>query len=179
MFVLFRYDLFERNGTEHQGYGTILHSEKEKENGKKRVLDRKWLSSCHALAQQHPPVCLFPVAPPTLTLPLEPPAPAPWFVPVWPAGLIAPLSTSFALTSRAREKNASSTWSLFFAEVSTYGIPSSLASACASSVDTTRFSVQSDLLPTRRRDTPSDACCSMFECHVRMSEGERKGWRGL
>jgi hypothetical protein len=35
----------------------------------------------------------------------------------------------------------------------------------------TRFSSQSHLLPIRILLTPSLACCSMFECHVRMSGG--------
>lgn len=46
----------------------------------------------------------------------------------------------------------------------------------------TLFSSQSDLFPTRILLTPSLACCSMFECHVRMSvisvgEGGKNGAR--
>ena len=87
-------------------------------------------------------------------------------------------------TDRARVKNASSTPSLILADVSMNLIPSSLASSRPCSSVTARFSDQSDLLPMRILFTPSDACCSMFACHVRMSvpkreEGtkERGEWR--
>ena len=66
-------------------------------------------------------------------------------------------------------KKASSTPSLIFAEVSINLMPSSLASSRPCSSVTARFSVQSDLLPMRILFTPSDACCSIFACHVRMS----------
>jgi hypothetical protein len=74
-----------------------------------------------------------------------------------------------ALTHRASVKKASSTPSLIFAEVSINLIPSSSASSRPSSSVIALLSVQSDLLPTRILFTPSDACCSMLACHVRMS----------
>lgn len=72
-------------------------------------------------------------------------------------------------TDLARVKKASSTPSLIFADVSMNLMPSSLASSRPCSSVTARFSDQSDLLPMRILFTPSDACCSMFACHVRMS----------
>lgn len=73
------------------------------------------------------------------------------------------------LTHRARVKKASSTPSFIFAEVSMNLIPSSSASSRPSSSVTALLSVQSDLLPIRTLFTPSEACCSMLACHVRMS----------
>jgi hypothetical protein len=70
---------------------------------------------------------------------------------------------------RASVKKASSTPSLIFAEVSINLIPSSSESWRPSSSVIALLSVQSDLLPTRILFTPSDACCSMLACHVRMS----------
>jgi hypothetical protein len=70
---------------------------------------------------------------------------------------------------RARVKKASSTPSLTFAEVSMNLTPSSAASSRPCSSVTARLSVQSHLFPIRILLTPSEACCSMFECHVRMS----------
>lgn len=78
-------------------------------------------------------------------------------------------------TNLASVKKASSTPSLIFAEVSMNLIPSSLASSRPCSSVTARFSDQSDLLPMRTLFTPSDACCSMFACHVRMSGSEVEG----
>lgn len=69
----------------------------------------------------------------------------------------------------ANEKKASSTPSFTFADVSMNLIPSSLARALPCSSVTARLSVQSDLLPMRILFTPSDACCSILECQVRMS----------
>ena len=77
--------------------------------------------------------------------------------------------------SRASVKNASSTPSLTLAEVSMNLMPSSLASSRPCSSVTARFSVQSDLLPMRILLTPSEACCSMFACHVRMSACAARG----
>ena len=48
-------------------------------------------------------------------------------------------------------------------------MPSSSASAWPCSVETARFSSQSHLFPIRILLTPSEACCSTFENHVRMS----------
>ena len=70
---------------------------------------------------------------------------------------------------RAREKNASSTLMLDFADVSMNGIPSSWARALPCSSETTRFSDQSHLFPMRILWTPSVACCSTFWNHVRIS----------
>jgi hypothetical protein len=58
---------------------------------------------------------------------------------------------------------------LLFAETSRKGMPSSSARAWPCSVDTARFSSQSHLLPMRILLTPSVACCSTLENHVRMS----------
>ena len=69
----------------------------------------------------------------------------------------------------AMSSNASSTPSLTFAEVSMNLIPSSAASSRPCSSVTARLSVQSDLLPMRILLTPSEACCSIFACHVLMS----------
>lgn len=67
-------------------------------------------------------------------------------------------------------KNASSTPSLTFAEVSLKNIMlSSSASARPSSDVTVLLSVQSDLLPMRILLTPSEACCSILLFHPRMS----------
>jgi hypothetical protein len=49
-------------------------------------------------------------------------------------------------------------------------IPSSSASWRPCSSVTTRLSVQSDLFPISILLTPSAACCSMFECQLRISE---------
>ena len=75
------------------------------------------------------------------------------------------------LTYRAKVKKASSTPSLIFAEVSKNRSPNSSANCFPSSRLTTRFSSQSHLLPMRILLTPGEACCSMFECHVRISIG--------
>ena len=72
-------------------------------------------------------------------------------------------------THRASVKKASSTPSLTLAEVSMNLMPSSSASCCPRSVETARFSSQSHLLPIRILLTPSVACCSTLENHVRMS----------
>ena len=80
-----------------------------------------------------------------------------------------PVQENGDLTHRASVKKASSTPSLIFAEVSINLIPSSCASSRPSSSVIALLSVQSDLLPTRILFTPSDACCSMLACHVRMS----------
>jgi hypothetical protein len=56
-----------------------------------------------------------------------------------------------------------------FADTSRNGMPSSSASAWPCSVETARFSSQSHLLPMRILLTPSEACCSTLENHVRMS----------
>lgn len=48
-------------------------------------------------------------------------------------------------------------------------MPSSSASCWPRSVETARFSSQSHLLPIRIFLTPSVACCSTFENHVRIS----------
>ena len=48
-------------------------------------------------------------------------------------------------------------------------IPSSLARALPCSSVTALLSVQSNLLPMRILFTPSDACCSILECQVRIS----------
>ena len=72
-------------------------------------------------------------------------------------------------TYLASVKNASSTPSFRRADVSMNLIPSSLASSRPCSSVTARFSVQSDLFPMRILLTPSDACCSMLACQVRMS----------
>ena len=86
------------------------------------------------------------------------------------------------MTHLASVKKASSTPSLIFADVSMKRMPSSSASSQPCSSVTARLSVQSDLLPIRILLTPSEACCSMFECQVRMSNepwvltsGEIKG----
>ena len=79
------------------------------------------------------------------------------------------LGGSNHVAHRARVKKASSTPSLTFADVSMNLMPSSLASSRPCSSVTAFLSVQSDLLPMRILFTPSDACCSMFACHVRMS----------
>jgi hypothetical protein len=60
---------------------------------------------------------------------------------------------------------------LLLAETSRKGMPSSSARAWPCSVDTARFSSQSHLLPMRILLTPSVACCSTLENHVRMSSG--------
>lgn len=62
---------------------------------------------------------------------------------------------------------------LLFAETSKNGIPSSSASCCPLSVETARFSSQSHLLPIKILLTPSVACCSTFENHVRMSRSHQ------
>ena len=71
----------------------------------------------------------------------------------------------------ARVKNASSTPSLTLADVSMNWIPSSWASSLPCCSVTTLLSFQSDLFPIRILFTPSEACCSMLECHVRISRG--------
>lgn len=48
-------------------------------------------------------------------------------------------------------------------------MPSSAASSRPCSSVTARLSDQSHLLPIRILFTPSEACCSMFACQVRMS----------
>lgn len=58
---------------------------------------------------------------------------------------------------------------LLLAETSRKGMPSSSASCWPLSVETTRFSSQSHLLPMRILLTPSVACCSTFANQVRMS----------
>src|SRR5690349_14444688 len=58
---------------------------------------------------------------------------------------------------------------LLLAETSRNGMPSSSARAWPCSVETTRFSSQSHLLPIRILLTPSVACCSTFWNQVRMS----------
>lgn len=73
------------------------------------------------------------------------------------------------LMSVARLKKAFSTLILDFADTSMNGIPSSSASCCPRSVDTTRFSSQSHLFPINILLTPSVACCSTLENQVRMS----------
>ena len=73
-------------------------------------------------------------------------------------------------THLASVKNASSTPSFTFADVSMKRMLSSSASSRPCSSVTARLSVQSDLLPIRILLTPSEACCSMFECQVRMSD---------
>src|SRR6266404_6165322 len=75
----------------------------------------------------------------------------------------------WGMTHRARVKNASSTPSLIFADVSMNLTPSSSASSRPWSSETALLSAQSDLLPMRILFTPSEACCSMFACQVRMS----------
>jgi hypothetical protein len=84
----------------------------------------------------------------------------------------------------ANVKNASSTPSFTFAEVSMNFMPSSLARALPCSSVTALLSVQSDLLPIRILLTPSEACCSMVECHVRMSvtmmrKTQRINWKAF
>ena len=64
---------------------------------------------------------------------------------------------------------------LLFAETSRKGMPSSSARAWPRSVLTARFSSQSHLLPMRILLTPSVACCSTLENHVRMSAGVLAG----
>ena len=71
----------------------------------------------------------------------------------------------------ARVKKASSTPSLTLADVSMNWIPSSWASSLPCCSVMTLLSFQSDLFPIRILFTPSEACCSMLECHVRMSIG--------
>jgi len=73
-------------------------------------------------------------------------------------------------TNLASVKNASSTPSLTLADVSMKRMPSSSASSRPCSSVTARLSIQSDLLPIRILLTPSEACCSMFECQVWMSD---------
>jgi hypothetical protein len=58
---------------------------------------------------------------------------------------------------------------LLLAETSRKGMPSSSARAWPCSVEMARFSSQSHLLPMRILLTPSVACCSTLENHVRMS----------
>lgn len=58
------------------------------------------------------------------------------------------------------------------ADTSRKGMFSSSASCWPRSVETTRFSSQSHLLPIRILLTPSVACCSTLANHVRMSVGE-------
>jgi hypothetical protein len=72
----------------------------------------------------------------------------------------------------ASVKNASSTPSFILADVSMNLIPSSFASSRPCSSVTAFLSVQSDLLPMSILFTPSDACCSMFACQVRISKCE-------
>ena len=74
------------------------------------------------------------------------------------------------MTHLAKVKNASSTPSLDFALVSRNLRPNSSASCLPCSSETDRFSSQSHLFPMRILLTPAEACCSMFECHVRTSE---------
>lgn len=74
------------------------------------------------------------------------------------------------VTDLASVKNASSTPSFAFALVSKNLNPNSSARRRPSSSDTARCSSISHLFPIRILLTPSEACCSMFECHVRMSE---------
>lgn len=69
----------------------------------------------------------------------------------------------------ASVKNASSTPSFTFALVSMNLMPSSCASSRPCSSLMTFLSTQSHLFPTRILFTPSEACCSMFECQVRTS----------
>lgn len=71
--------------------------------------------------------------------------------------------------SVARSKKAFSTLMLDLALTSRKGMPSSSARAWPFSVDTTRLSSQSHLLPIRILLTPSVACCSTLENQVRMS----------
>lgn len=78
-------------------------------------------------------------------------------------------------THLASVKNASSTPSLTFADVSMNLMPSSAASSRPCSSVTARLSVQSDLLPMRILLTPSEACCSMLACHVLMSVVHPRG----
>jgi len=79
------------------------------------------------------------------------------------------VSTMRFLMSPARLKKAFSTLMFDLAETSMKGMPSSLARAWPCSVETARFSSQSHLLPIRILLTPSVACCSTLENHVRMS----------
>jgi hypothetical protein len=72
-------------------------------------------------------------------------------------------------THRARAKKASSTLMLFFALASMNRTPSSSANSWPCCSVMTFLSVQSHLFPTRILLTPSDACCSILECQVRMS----------
>ena len=71
----------------------------------------------------------------------------------------------------ARVKKASSTPSLTLADVSMNWIPSSWANSLPCCSVMTRLSFQSDLFPIKILFTPSEACCSMLECHVRISVG--------
>lgn len=73
-------------------------------------------------------------------------------------------------TDLASVKNASSTPSLTFADVSMNLMPNSSASARPCSSVTAFLSVQSDLLPMRILLTPSEACCSMLLCQVWISD---------
>ena len=88
------------------------------------------------------------------------------------------------MTHRASVKKASSTPSFSLADVSINLMPSSRARSRPSSSGTARLSVQSDLLPMRILFTPSEACCSMLACHVRMSGARHLGsvkriWRDI
>jgi len=73
----------------------------------------------------------------------------------------------------ARVKKASSTPSLTFADVSMNWMPSSWANSLPCCSVMTLLSFQSDLFPIRILFTPSEACCSMLECHVRISRDNR------
>lgn len=73
-------------------------------------------------------------------------------------------------TDLASVKKASSTPSLSLALVSKNLRPNSSANCLPCSKVTARFSSQSHLLPIRILLTPSEACCSILACQVRMSE---------
>jgi len=117
-------------------------------------------------AQQHPLACAPGAGWFGLMLASPPP-------PGWAPCASGCESISRVLMSRASVKKASSTPSLTLALVSRKRTPSSSARAWPCSCETAFFSVQSHLLPMRILLTPSEACCSMLECHVRISDMRR------
>lgn len=89
-------------------------------------------------------------------------------------GLLSRLAAFAALISSAMRKNAASTDSTFFAEVSKNGIPFLLANSWAVVVSTARFVTRSFLLPTSNRCTVSLAnrSISLSHCLTFSNESE-------
>ena len=95
-----------------------------------------------------------------------------FFFPVF-LGFLPPFVASLSIfldrISRIKSKNTLSTFSLVFADVSTYGTFQLSARFCAWDCDTSRFSVRSHLLPTKTKGMVS----SLFTRRI----WSRKSWQ--